>query len=173
MRSDGTLKISASVAPLGRPDYGADGLTSGEPESLSTGVRLLWGLAALAGLGLLSLAAYLSPDGGGLGTHQQLGLPPCGWIVAADMPCPTCGMTTAFSHAADGNLFGSFRAQPMGALLALATAIGVVAAGWTAVTGAKIGPFLLSLINPRLGWAILAFALLAWIWKIIDHKGLL
>ena len=154
------------------PDYGMDGLVAAEPPRLSMQQRLLWGLAGSAGLCLLLLAAFLRPSDGGLGTHQQLGLPPCGWIVAADMPCPSCGMTTAFSHAADGNLLGSFRAQPMGAFLALLTAVGVVIALWTAIWGSRIAPFLMSLLNAKIGWAVLGFALLAWIWKIVDHKGL-
>jgi len=162
----------ANVPRLAPPDYGADGLEAQEPPRLSFQLRMLWGLAGGAGLALLLVAAFLRPSDGGLGTHQQLGLPPCGWIVAADMPCPSCGMTTAFSHAADGNLLGSLRAQPMGALLALLTAVGVITALWTAVSGSRIAPFLVGLLNARVGWALLGFALLAWIWKIIDHKGL-
>ena len=173
MRTDSTAKIPPRATRLGQPDFGADGLSAEEPASLAIGVRLIWGMAGTAALALLLVAAYLSPSDGGLGTHQQLGLPPCGWIMAADMPCPSCGMTTAFSHAADGNLLGSFRAQPMGALLAVLTAIGVVTALWTAFTGSQVAPFLVGLINARLGWAVLGFAILAWIWKIIDHKGLL
>ena len=37
---------------------------------------------------ILGVAAWLSPSTDGIGTHQQLGLPQCGWIVAADLPCP-------------------------------------------------------------------------------------
>lgn len=173
MRNDLTGKIPIPAPVSGRPDYGADGLSGDEPAVLPIGMRMLWGMAAIAAFSLLLLAAYLRPAGEGLGTHQQLGLPPCGWIMAADMPCPSCGMTTAFSHAADGNLLGSFRAQPMGALLALVTAVIVIAAGWTALSGSRLGPFLFGLMSARIGWAILVFALLAWIWKIIDHKGIL
>lgn len=173
MRNDLTGNIPIPAPISGRADYGADGLSDVGPAVLPMGLRLLWGLAAIAAFSLLLLAAYLRPAGEGLGTHEQLGLPPCGWIMAADMPCPSCGMTTAFSHAADGNLLGSFRAQPMGALLALGTAVIVIAAGWTALSGSRLGPFLFGLMNARIGWAILVFALLAWVWKIIDHKGIL
>jgi len=82
-------------------------------------------------------------------------------------------MTTSFSHAADGNLLSAFRAQPMGALLALVTAITVVAAGWSAVSGSRLAPFAVSLFTPRIGWALLVIFIGAWIWKIIDHKGIL
>ena len=77
---------------------------------------------ALAAAGPLVLAAWLEPAAAGLGTHEQLGLPACGWVAAAGIPCPSCGMTTAFAHAARGDLLGSFLVQPAGAILALAAA---------------------------------------------------
>ena len=162
-----------STSPQGTPDYGSDGLSAIEPVGLDVRSRLAWGALALASLALLCVAAWLTPSGAGLGTHEQLGLPRCGWITGADLPCPTCGMTTSFSHAADGNLLSSFRAQPMGALLALATAITVVAAGWSAVSGSRLAPFTASLFTPKIGWALLVIFIAAWIWKIIDHKGIL
>ena len=131
----------------------------------------MYGLVAFGALGVLIVAAVLRPSDGGFGTHEQLGLPPCGWIVAANLPCPTCGMTTAFSHAANGNLPGSFGAQPFGALLALATAAGVVATGWTALSGSRLAPFLGSLFGRRVGWFLFGMFIAAWIWKIMDHRG--
>ena len=159
-------------SPSGTPDFGADGWAASAPKRLGANARLICGGIALAALSLLIVAAVLKPASGGLGTHQQLGLPQCGWIAAANMPCPTCGMTTAFSHATDGNLLASFRAQPMGALLALGTAIAVVAAGWSALTGSTLAAFLFGLFNARVGWLLVGFFIAAWIWKIIDHKGM-
>ncbi len=49
---------------------------------------------------VLGIAAWLTPSPSGMGTHTQLNLPQCGWIVMMDLPCPTCGMTTAFAFAA-------------------------------------------------------------------------
>ena len=154
-------------------DFGSDGRAASAPSRIEAKVRLMWGGIAVAALSLLIVASILKPASEGLGTHQQLGLPQCGWISAANMPCPTCGMTTAFSHAADGNLLGSFRAQPMGALLAIATAIAVVVGGWSALSGSTLGPFLAGLFNARVGWMLLAFFIAAWIWKIMVHKGVL
>ena len=67
-------------------------------------------LVALA-LGVLMLTpvvigAFLRPDGRGVETHTQLGLPPCGWMLKYGKPCATCGMTTAVSEAAHGRLQG-------------------------------------------------------------------
>jgi hypothetical protein len=169
MRNDSQPVVHTSS---GTPDFGADGWAASAPKRLDVKTRVLCSGIALAALSLLIVAAVLKPAGGGLGTHEQLGLPQCGWIAAANMPCPTCGMTTAFSHAADGNLLASFRAQPMGALLALGTAIAVVAAGWSALTGSTLAVFLVGLFNARVGWLLLGFFIAAWVWKIIDHKGL-
>lgn len=74
----------------------------------------------------LGLAAWLEPDSRGLGTHQQLGLPPCSSMMLLGYPCPTCGMTTAFAHAVRGRFVAAFGAQPAGFLLAL---VAVIAAG--------------------------------------------
>ena len=59
--------------------------------------------------GVLLLAAWMEPSSRGLGTHLQLGLAPCGWVAYGGIPCPSCGMTTAFAHATDGNLLGALR----------------------------------------------------------------
>lgn len=84
---------------------------------------------------VMVLAAGLAPDARGLGTHQQLGLPPCSLVVLTGLPCPTCGMTTAFAHAARGQFAAAWLAQPAGLMLAL----GIIAfAGqslYTAATG--------------------------------------
>ncbi|MBT4523937.1 MAG: DUF2752 domain-containing protein, partial [Phycisphaerae bacterium] len=65
---------------------------------------------SIASLALLSIALLLTPSADGIGTHTQLGLPACGWILAADLPCPTCGMTTAWSHTIRGELPSAFMA---------------------------------------------------------------
>lgn len=89
----------------------------------------------LVGLVVLGLALYVQPDVAGLGTHRQLGLPPCSMIVLTGYPCPTCGMTTAFAHFVRGQGLAALRAQPGGAVLALVTLISVLLAARTLVTG--------------------------------------
>ncbi|NBO19844.1 MAG: DUF2752 domain-containing protein, partial [Proteobacteria bacterium] len=46
----------------------------------------------------LSNVRWLTPDARGLGTHEQLGLPPCGFYLWYGLPCPSCGMTTSWPH---------------------------------------------------------------------------
>lgn len=69
------------------------------------------------------VARFLTPDPRGLGTHQQLGLPPCSMRVLFDLPCPGCGMTTSWSLFSRGNFNASIETNTGGFLLAcLATA---------------------------------------------------
>lgn len=76
----------------------------------------------LAGGGLLSLllaARWLTPDLRGLGTHEQLGLPPCGFYLWWGIPCPSCGMTTSWAWLVRGEVTEAVRQHFGGALLAL------------------------------------------------------
>jgi hypothetical protein len=76
--------------------------------------RLGWALLGLLPLAVIATAAFLTPDPAGHGTHVQLGLPPCGFLVVTGFPCPGCGLTTCFAHmvrleipaAAHANAFG-------------------------------------------------------------------
>jgi hypothetical protein len=116
---------------------------------------------------LLGVAAYLTPAVDGHGTHQQLGLPACGWVVGFGIPCPTCGMTTAYACAADGDLISSFLCQPMGCLLALATAATALVSLYVAVTGSAIGGHLLRQVTPKVGWWIAGLVVAAWVYKLV------
>jgi len=79
-------------------------------------------------------------------------------------------MTTAFSFAAHGNLLASFRTQPLGALLAVATAMVVLIGGWTAVSGSMLAPFFSGIFGKRFLWVFVALLLVAWAYKIGDHR---
>jgi len=85
------------------------------------GTRLVWGLLFVLPAAVLATAVALTPDPAGHGTHTQLGLPPCGFIVFLGVPCPGCGLTTAFSHMVRLDLPGAFGANPFGVLLFLVT----------------------------------------------------
>lgn len=83
-------------------------------------VLAVWSLFLLAGF---ALALHLEPDARGFGTHQQLGLPPCTVRVLLGIPCPSCGMTTSFSHFIRGQFVEAFHANAAGLLLATACAL--------------------------------------------------
>lgn len=66
--------------------------------SKSRAARLGWAILGLLPAAVIVTAAFLTPDPAGHGTHQQLGLPPCGFLVITGYPCPGCGLTTCFTH---------------------------------------------------------------------------
>jgi Protein of unknown function (DUF2752) len=82
--------------------------------------RLGWAALAAASFSVLLIARELTPSASGLGTHTQLGLPPCGFLLLFHLPCPACGLTTAFAHLAHGSLRASLTAHPLGLPLFLA-----------------------------------------------------
>jgi len=130
-------------------------------------VERLYGLAlTLASGGVLGVAAWLTPDPEGHGTHTQLGFTRCGWVALFDKPCPTCGMTTAFGHAAEGQFLQSAVTQPVGSLLSLIAAAMLWGGVHAAISGARVDGLLLRLVNR---WTLLGgFALLlaAWGYKL-------
>ena len=128
--------------------------------------RLLGGLVASIAGAVLLLAAGLDASPEGHGTHTQLGLPACNWVSLMNRPCPTCGMTTSFTHAADGSLASAAAAQPAGTLLAIITAALAWGGVHTLVSGVALGPLLGGLLRARVIWVALGLLLAAWVYKI-------
>jgi hypothetical protein len=95
-----------------------------------------WSLLLVGGF---SLAYALEPDPRGFGTHQRLGLPPCTFRALFDIPCPSCGMTTSFSHFTHGNLRQAFRANPGGGLLAIVCLLQIPWSWWSVFRGRLAG----------------------------------
>ncbi len=142
-------------------------------EHTSPQVRRIWASAvALACAALLGVALFVTPAQAGLGSHEQLNLPKCGWIMSMDVPCVTCGMTTAFSHAARGSFLQSILAQPLGFLLAMATAMTLLVAVYVALTGSQVTRMFSRLWAPRMLWLLAALAVGSWVFKIVTYKGL-
>lgn len=159
-----TADPAADIPPIHRsPSARAD--SGGWPR------RIVAVIVAIAAGSVLGLAAWLTPAAEGHGTHQQLRLPPCSWVVLADMPCPTCGMTTSFAHAADGNLIQSFLTQPLGSILAMATAMALITSIYVLITGAAIEQILRKLWSGRMTWILIALVLLSWGYKILQFKA--
>ena len=72
---------------------------------------------------VLAVAVSLRPSERGFGTHQQLGLPPCAFRVWFGVRCPSCGMTTAWSHMVRGRPFRAVLANAGGAALCAAVLV--------------------------------------------------
>lgn len=115
---------------------------------------------------VLGMAMWLTPDTRGHGTHTQLGLPKCGMLVTTGVPCATCGMTTAFTHAAHGQLRSAFIAQPAGAAMAIVTAVLMIVAGYATYAGLPILPLLRKLWTARIVTAGVVIVVAAWAYKI-------
>ena len=158
---------------------GADLQVNPVDDAVPTGVRslatrrLVAACIALLTGGVLLTAWFLTPDTSGSGTHTQLGMPECNWIVLMDLPCPTCGFTTSFSHAAHGDFMESFLTQPAGALLAIVTAVFFLGSVVVLLTGAPLGGVLVRYWTARWTWTVIGLILVAWAYKILRFKGVL
>ncbi|MCH2142302.1 MAG: DUF2752 domain-containing protein [Phycisphaerales bacterium] len=120
----------------------------------------------------LVAAMMMQPAAEGHGTHRQLGLPACGWQVSMGIPCPTCGMTTSFSHVARGDYLTAAIVQPAGMMLSILVAMTVVASLWAAVTGAPMQRFLAGALRPGIVWFGVGILMLAWVWTLLRAGGL-
>lgn len=161
------VPVRAGTMPPPRPAIRA-GATD---RALRNRRRVAAGIVFLATASVLGVAAWLTPDPSGVGTHLQLRMVPCGWTTGLGIPCPTCGMTTAFAAAAEGSLLASLKAQPLGFLLAVATSVAAVVSAFVVVTGSAVGGHLVHLLGRRTGWIVLFLALASWIYKIAAFKG--
>jgi hypothetical protein len=134
----------------------------------STGlqVRLLMLAGALAVAVPLVVAARLTPDPAGLGTHQQLGFSPCVFRAVWGVRCPACGMTTSWAYFVRGQFVASAQANPAGAMLATMACVAVVVLIFHTVAG-RI---------PRRGWLVgLAWGMIVvfvvavadWAWRLM------
>lgn len=95
------------------------------PHSRALASRLLYAGLAAGAAAVLGVARLLTPSSDGMGTHQQLGLPPCTFHTLTGHGCPGCGMTTSFAALARGQLGQAFEANPLGILLFAATALSI------------------------------------------------
>jgi len=122
---------------------------------------------ALALAVVFGVARGLEPRSKGLGTHTQLGLPPCPFATATGHPCPSCGKTTAFAWFVRGRFGRSWGANPAGLLLA---SVCVGLAPWLLV-GAAMGkaPGFRSLERPLLGLVVatVAVSLVSWTIRLV------
>lgn len=149
----------ATLHPLGPLVYRVAARRPGRARAIAT--------AVLVGcLTPLSVAAWLTPDELGVGSHQQLGLPPCSMLTLVGYPCPTCGMTTAFAHTVRGELRSAFRAQPAGLALALTCVFAASVSLGVAVTG-KVWAVNWYRVSPtRVTLGVVLFLLSGWIYKL-------
>jgi uncharacterized protein DUF2752 len=117
------------------------------------------------------IARLLHPSPRGVGTHEQLGLPPCPFLLLTGIPCPSCGLTTSFAFAAKLDFLSSLTIQPFGLIAFCLTFLAI--------------PISIFLIRRRISWhelmprpnfdrliyLMIAFYILSWFYKIIIWRS--
>ena len=128
--------------------------------------RLVALAAAAVCLVPLIIAARLTPNPTGLGTHIQLGFAPCPFDLYWGIPCPFCGMTTSWAWFVRGNLIASLWVQPMGTLLAWLAVMMFWCGLYVGLTGRGAHRLLQYAPSGYIMRGLLLAAALAWNWKI-------
>jgi len=152
--------------PLSYIDLPASPVLELASSSASRNGLRLRGLVVALGCGvLLAFSAWLKPSETGVGTHEQLGLPPCEFMVRTGWPCPTCGMTTSFAALAHGRFALAWRAHPFGAILFVACVVLFLAGGYEALTGRDV----LRRLRPGVWWAwvLVVGVMVGWVLKLL------
>ena len=134
------------------------------------GADLKLRVIGLVSLLLMLLARLLSPSSTGVGTHQQLGLPTCPFLLMTGFPCPLCGITTSLSLAVRGEWHSALETQPFGLLVFLGGTI-LVMMGFSPIRH-RID--LKNLIHSRRGtifvYTLTILFILSWCYKIASMK---
>ena len=138
--------------------------TATPPRRASWRYRLISALAGAGCLSLLLVAASLEPSPTGTGTHQQLDMPACGFLQRTALPCPTCGMTTAFSHTVRGRIVSALKVQPAGTALALVCMIAVIMAIYINLSGRRPDLFWMAMHWRKFFYGGVGLFLLSWLW---------
>lgn len=121
-------------------------------------------------LAVLLTARFLEPSPAGVGTHQQLGLPPCPFLTMTTIPCPLCGLTTSISLAARGTVFAALLVQPFGLVIFLGslvtTGIATTSIWWRIDLIKRV----LSRRANQLFYTLTIIFILSWLYKIASMK---
>ncbi len=126
-----------------------------------------WAAVVLAAcLGVLGVAGWLEPDPRGYGTHARLVGHECPLPQTLGLPCPSCGMTTAFALTVRGRWLSALGAQPAGFALCLAVMAAAGVAAGTVVSGKVWHANWYRLTPGRLALVVLGLLLAGWGYKI-------
>lgn len=126
--------------------------------------RMAWFVLFAVPLVVMLIAASLTPDPAGHGTHTQLGFPPCGFLLITGLPCPGCGLTTSFAHMIRAQVVGATHANPFGVLLFLVSLSTIFVSAVGFVRGLPVIDTLERLHFEK--WAILLAATSVTVWVV-------
>jgi hypothetical protein len=163
--ADGDSKPELAYAPVAASGGGLEKT----PAQARLEVRLWCSFVFVMCAAMMGVALYLHPAARGMGTHQQLGIAPCGWEVTLNMPCPTCGCTTAVSYFAHAKPLKSFLTQPFGFTVALVATVLLPLTLWGMIRGQWKGPsmFKLGWYWPWWTYGSIGLLVVAWAYKVI------
>jgi hypothetical protein len=128
--------------------------------------RLAWLALAGAALSVLGVARALVPDSRGVGTHLQLGLPPCGFLTLTGLPCPACGLTTCFAYLARGELALALHANAFGAVLFACVLASLPLAVWASARKRAVFETFARMRIERIGVVLVLLGLVNWIVRV-------
>lgn len=112
------------------------------------------------------VARRLEPSPLGMGTHQQLGLPPCTFRLVVGKRCPSCGMTTSWAHVVRGQVVSALRASVSGTLLAALGAGVCVCSLLSAMRGRWVVAPPREMVWICGGGVLLLVIFLEWAWRL-------
>ena len=133
--------------------------------SRRTSIRAIALGIALLPLALMFVASRLEPSSRGLGTHQQLGLPPCTTRLVFGIRCPACGMTTSWAHFVRGQWQTSAAVNLGGFLLAF-YCLAASALALSVVRSGQIPGFATQRVLATTLIAVFAITITDWIWRL-------
>jgi hypothetical protein len=124
-----------------------------------------WASLALASI-VLVIARLLPPSPRGVGTHEQLGLPPCLFLKFTGLPCPSCGLTTSFAHATRLHFYEALTTQPFGLLAFFLTVLLIPLSCYLLYARVPWRRIIQARGANLLVYALLVFYLIGWVYKL-------
>ena len=116
---------------------------------------------------IIAISRFLEPSVRGIGTHEQLGLPPCPFFHLTGIPCPGCGLTTSFAHAARLNFYEALVAQPFGLLLFVILTLSIPFSIILLRYRINLSQLLIPRVKAIATYLLIVFCLISWIYKIV------
>ena len=138
----------------------------------TTQARIQYLAPAVLSVTLLLIARLLRPSADGVGTHRQLGLPPCAFLHFTGVPCPSCGLTTSVAHAARLHFYESITTQPFGLVIFISAALCIPLSIFLWRRGIPWSRLKSSLGGNLVIYLTIAIFILSWLYKIAAMKGL-
>lgn len=132
--------------------------------------RIIHLASSLTAAAMLAVGRMLEPSPTGVGTHMQLGFPPCFFLQLTGWPCPNCGLTTSFSHAAHLHFGSALLAQPFGLLAFLMAASSIPISVFLAIRNLRWERVISSKAADRAFYLLIALYAASWVYKIVSMR---